>query len=256
MKNFPARLRLERLEPRRLMDAALVRSIDGSGNNLLNPEWGSTDESLLRIAPAGYADGVSAPAGADRPSAREISNVLAAHVSADTPDERGLTAYLYLWGQFIDHDLDLTVSGSAKERFDIAVPTGDPSFDPTGSGTQVIPLTRSAFDPASGSGDPRQQLNEVTAWIDGSMVYGSDATRAAALRTFSGGTLKVSTDNLPPLNTAGLANANDAHRVADDELFLAGDVRANENIELTAMQTLFLREHNRLAGEIAKADPR
>src|SRR5262249_46301342 len=77
-------------------------------------------------------------------------------------------------------------------------------------------------------------------------------------RTFVGGRLKVlgtSVGDLPLLNTAGLANANDAHRVPGDQLFLAGDVRANENIELTSMQTLFVREHNRLAGPIAAANP-
>ncbi len=38
-------------------------------------------------------------------------------------------------------------------------------------------------------------------------------------------------------------------------MFLAGDVRANENIELTAMQTLFVREHNYQATKIAAANP-
>jgi hypothetical protein len=37
--------------------------------------------------------------------------------------------------------------------------------------------------------------------------------------------------------------------------FLAGDVRANENIELTSMQTLFLREHNRIAAQLAHENP-
>jgi hypothetical protein len=240
--------------------ASAVRSIDGTGNNLAHPAWGSTDEQLLRVAPAQYADGVSAPAGANRPSARAVSNALAAHVATDTPDDRDLTAYIYVWGQFLDHDLDLTGAASPAQPFNVPVPTGDPSFDPAGTGTQVVPLTRSVYDPTTGTStaNPRQQINQITAWIDGSMVYGSDATRAAALRTFSGGKLKVQSTavgDLPPLNTAGLPNANDAHRAPDNQLFLAGDVRANENVELTAMQTLFVREHNRLADQIAKANP-
>lgn len=239
---------------------AAVYSIDGTGNNLAHPEWGSTDEQLVRVAPTAYGDGVSAPAGANRPSARAVSNALATHAAADTTDGRDLTAYVYVWGQFIDHDLDLTGSASPSEGFDVPVPTGDPSFDPDATGTQVIPLARSVYDPATGTGpgNPRQQINQITAWLDGSMVYGSDAVRAAALRTFVGGKLQVqgsTVGDLPPLNAAGLPNANDAHRVPGDQLFLGGDVRANENIELTAMHTLFVREHNRLAGQIAAANP-
>jgi hypothetical protein len=50
-----------------------VRPIDGTGNNPFHPSWGSAGVDLLRLAPAAYADGVSAPAGASRPSARKIS---------------------------------------------------------------------------------------------------------------------------------------------------------------------------------------
>ena len=66
--------RVNALEDRCLLS---VESIDGTGNNLANPDWGSAGTDLLRIAPAAYADGVSAPAGADRPSARVISNTIA-----------------------------------------------------------------------------------------------------------------------------------------------------------------------------------
>jgi peroxidase len=48
---------------------------------------------------------------------------------------------------------------------------------------------------------------------------------------------------------------NDAHRVPDRQLFAAGDVRANENIELLSLHTLFLREHNRLADLIHRTHP-
>ena len=56
---------------------------------------------------------------------------------------------------------------------------------------------------------------------------------ADSLRTFVGGKLRTSAGNLPPTDAAGN--------------FLAGDVRANENIELTSMHALFVREHNRWA---------
>jgi hypothetical protein len=245
----------EELETRLLMSAD-VASIDGTGNNLTHPLWGSAGSDLLRMAPAAYADGISAPAGATRPSARAISNALAAS-DHKIPNSRDLSAMIFGWGQFLDHDLDLTPAANPAEPFNVQVPKGDPYFDPFGTGTQVIPLNRSMYDSATGTSTstPRLQVSVLTSFIDGSMVYGSDNARAAALRTFVGGTLKTSPGNLLPLNSAGLENANDAHLFPDDQLFLAGDIRVNENVELTSMQTLFMREHNRLAAQYAAEDP-
>jgi peroxidase len=236
------------------------RSYDGTGNNLLHTQWGSTDEQLIRVAPAQYGDGISTPAGADRPSARTISNALSNHVAEATPSDRQMSAYIYVWGQFIDHDLGLTKSATPRESFNISVPSNDAEFDPTGSGNQTIPMTRSIYDTTTGTStaNPRQQISQVTAWIDGSMVYGSDAFRAATLRTFVGGKMKsqsTAVGELLPLNSDGLTMANDAHRVPDSQLFAAGDIRANENIELTAMQVLFVREHNRIAVKLAAEQP-
>lgn len=92
-----------------------------------------------------------------------------------------------------------------------------------------------------------------TSKIDLSLVYGHEDKVAAALRTFSGGLMKTSDGpdgELLPLNCENgstLVNMANSMFIPDTQLFAAGDERANENVMLTVMQTLFLREHNRLA---------
>jgi peroxidase len=243
--------RIESLEQRTLL-AADLRAITGVDNNLANPEWGSTDEQLLRFAPAAYSDGMAAPAGDDRPGAREVSNLLSAQIVDQIFNDRNLSAMSYAWGQFVDHDIDLTNAADPAEPLPIPVPTGDIYFDPQATGTQTIGFSRSAYDSTTGTSpdNPRQQINRITAFLDGSQIYGSDEVRAQALRTGQGGRLKTSAGDLLPFNTAGLPNDNPMGH-ASETLFLAGDVRANENVELTALQTLFVREHNRLADGLA-----
>lgn len=206
---------VERLEPRSMMSVNPVspppaEPIDGVGNNVAHPTWGSVGQDLLRLSPAAYGDGISSPSGADQPSARLVSNLLSASPEGGVTNDRDMTAFVYVWGQFIDHDMGLTTSASPTERLPISVPTGDPSFDPNGTGTMTISMSRSNWDAATGTStaNVRQQINSITAFIDGSNVYGSDATRAAALREFVGGRLRTSAGNLMPFNTDGLADYN------------------------------------------------
>lgn len=236
----------------RQMLSAVTASIDGTGNNIENPELGSTDEELLRLSEADYEDGLSTPAGEDRVSAREVSNAIAAQEESISND-RNLTDYIWIWGQFLDHDIDLTEGSEHVEEFNIEVPVGDPFFDPFGTGEVEIGLTRSAHVEAEESSDGvRNQINQITAFLDGSVVYGSDQERADALRTFEGGLLKTSSDGeYLPYNVDGFENAGGT----SDTLYLAGDIRANENIALTSMHTVFVREHNRLVTELAAEDP-
>ncbi len=215
-----------------------VASIDGVGNNLDNPDWGAAGTALIRLGTVEYADGLSEPAGADRPSAREISNEVADQAELISND-RYLTDFVWLWGQFIDHDLDLSVEADPAEELEIEVPAGDVDFDPFGTGAVTITLDRSDYEVDDDG--VRQQVNSITAYLDGSVVYGSDAETAASLREGEGGRMATSAGDLLP--------------IGEDGFFMAGDVRANENVALTSMHTLWVREHNRLAEEIMAADP-
>ncbi len=228
------------------------RSIDGSGNNISNPTWGSVGTQLLRMSVEDYADGISEPAGEGRISPREISNIMASQEESFL-NSLGASDFIWQWGQFLDHDIDLTTE--VDEPRPIPVPKGDPFFDPDSLGNQTIGFHRSVFDPNTGDslGNPRQQLNVITAFIDASNVYGSDAVRATALRTMDGtGKLKtIKGGKFLPFNKEGLPNAGGS----SNKLFLAGDIRVNEQIGLTTMHTLFVREHNRLCREIRHANP-
>ena len=230
-----------------------TRTIDGANNNLQNQDWGSANVQLLRQVKPDYENGGWTPSGYNRPNVREISNVVAAQERL-IYNEMNATDMLWQWGQFIDHDIDLTVEADPAELMPIQIPSGDPHFDPHSTGTQEMFLNRSAYDPDTGTtpDNPRQQINQITAYIDGSMVYGSDPVRAAALRTNDGtGQLKTSSGNLLPFNTEGLPNAGGP----DPALFLAGDVRANEQVGLISLHTLFVREHNRIARIIQRRSP-
>ena len=232
---------------------APLRAIDGSGNNPGEGTMNAAHTQLRRFMTPDYSDGISSLAGVERPGPREVSNLVSSQ-SGSILNPRGASDFLWQWGQFIDHDIDLTDGADPAEYNNIAIPTGDAFFDPAGSGEVVMEFNRSLYDAASGTslGNPRQQLNEISGWLDASNVYGSDDERAAALRTNDGsGRLRTSAGNLLPFNTAGLANAGGS----GDSLFLAGDVRANEQVGLIAMHTLFVREHNRLAAQIAAAQP-
>ena len=57
---------------------------------------------------------------------------------------------------------------------------------------------------------------------------------------------------LLPRNSEGLDNDGGAD---NPSLFLAGDIRANEQVGLTAMHTLFVREHNYWADELHALHP-
>ena len=235
-----------------------VRTIDGSNNNLNRPEWGKAHIPFLRKMPARYdGDGNTMYSGVNP---RTVSNTVCAQ-SMDLPSQESLSALTFAFLQFLDHDITASVEGKTEAE-NIPVPMGDPMFDPFSGGQAIIPFMRSEVMPGTNPNKGRDQINEITAWIDGSGVYGSDLERATWLRSGVHGKLKSTPSpngELLPCNTpTGDCNSAQtdaaAPRMASDtdrcgnrlKVFIAGDLRANEQPTLLALHTLFLREHNRI----------
>ncbi len=246
-------------------DAQINRSYNGESNNLNNPSWGAAHSHFKNFASNGYADSISAPGGLNRPNARTVSNALGSQQTF-MPNELGLSDFVWGWGQFIDHDINLNDDNTAAPS-DVQVPSCDTMFDPNCAGNVMIRMFRSKHDTSTGkaTGDPRRHLNDITSYIDASNVYGSDAARSDWLRTFTDGKMKTSAGNLLPWNTIDGEYSSaidptapfivlDGHPLPD-KYFVGGDIRVNEQPTLIAFHTLFVREHNRLCDKLKQENP-
>jgi hypothetical protein len=240
-----------------------VRSIDGRANNLAHPRWGEAGTPYPRLAPAAYADGVGTPAGG--PNSRYISNRVFNDLAQNIFSERNVSQWVWTWGQFMDHTFGLAQDSS--ESRPISFNASDP-LEAFRDDFGVIPFKRDAAAPGTGTSrfNPRQQINTVSSYIDGSSVYGDDQRRLDWLRAGpvdghpsnnSASLLLTPSGYLPRANARGQVAA--PHMKVDGQLTghpqdaaVAGDVRANENMALTAVHTLFAREHNRIVNALPR----
>lgn len=108
---------------------------------------------------------------------------------------------------------------------------------------------------------PRDQINSVTSYIDGSMIYGSDQELQDELRDRNSTTgellatmrmTKVGSQFLLPNNM----EEDCTHDTALGEFcFLAGDERVNEQPLLAGIHTMFVRLHNIIVNLLKKLLP-
>ncbi|XP_049758545.1 thyroid peroxidase isoform X9 [Elephas maximus indicus] len=204
------------------------RLITGACNNRDHPRWGAANTALARWLPPAYEDGISQPRG---------------------------------WSH------DFLYNGFPLPPL--------PFNDSLTAGTDCLPFYRSSA--ACGTGhqgaffgnlsesNPRQQMNGLTSFLDASTVYGSSPALEKQLRNWTSeeGLLRVNRRYqnegrayLPFVARrspcAQEPGADGADRI---ECFLAGDGRASEALSLTAVHTLWLREHNRLAVALKALNP-
>jgi hypothetical protein len=189
---------------------------------------------------------------------RNVSNRVFSDNHVNVFSERNVTQWGFVWGQFVDHTFGLRQENGTTAN--IPFSASDP-LEAFRNDLGVIPFVRSAAAPGTGSSNARQHVNTLNSFIDAEVVYGNTDARLDWLREGSvdgnpdnnGSRLLMPSNYLPRRDSRG--NPSAAPTMAVDGRLLsnpnkaavAGDVRANENISLTATQTLFAREHNRIA---------
>nr|XP_046222557.1 peroxidasin-like isoform X2 [Oncorhynchus gorbuscha] len=266
------------------------RSHDGTCNNLQHPMWGASLTAFQRLLKSVYDNGFNLPRGASGrqqhghalPLPRLVSTTMIGTETV-TPDDR-YTHMLMQWGQFLDHDLDSTVAALSQSRFSdgqlctnvctndapcfpIQFPPGDPRQ--ARSGARCMFFVRSS--PVCGSGMtsllmnsvfPREQINQLTSYIDASNVYGSSRHESEEVRDLASqrgllrqGIVQRSGKPLLPFATGPPTECMRDENESPIPCFLAGDHRANEQLGLTAMHTVWFREHNRVATELLRLNP-
>jgi len=253
------------------------RSYSGWCNNLRYPKRGESNTVHRRFIPSEYDDGISKPRtkskrGSKLPNARKVSTEI--HTHEQIPDPK-YTLMVMQWGQFIDHDLTHTpMSRGFHETvlrcsrcdssevhpacFPIPVSEDDSFYAFNPVDPKCIPFARSVAGQQHLG--PREQVNQLTSYLDGSMVYGSDECQMSLLREPNSYLMKTFKH---PLNSQGGNYKDLPPRTREHpecfspsgECFLGGDSRINEHPGLTVMHTILLREHNAVATELARINP-
>ncbi|KAG1650755.1 Peroxidasin [Nymphon striatum] len=241
------------------------RTANGTCNNIQDPYLGSTFTPFDRILPAQYGANNALRTG---PNARTISRVF--HQHSQVEDSK-LSLMAMQFGQFLDHDIThtptTTVFDENSEVVDInccdssqaALEADCASINVEGTDDAFTDIRCMHFmrsSPISSvvSGSckfsARQQMNQITTFIDASNVYGSSDAKMAELRA-ENGLLKVT--SLPQSAPSQYLPQDSHNQCGVNQCFLAGDDRANEQVDLTVMHTIFMREHNKIAEKVKAA---
>eukprot|EP00892_Ulva_mutabilis_P005607 jgi/Ulvmu1/3418/UM016_0037.1 len=170
---------------------------------------------------------------ASAPAATDIRGISDAWVAGGTATNAySMSNMVWSFGQFVDHDLTLTIEDE-----------GGPVF-PVGSSDDDMALHRAISVPSS---DCPLALNVHSPQLDAGNIYGPQKSYLdSTLREPGSCYMRSSPGGHLPLTT----------RADSSGLFhlIAGDVRVAEHAFLTAQHTVWLREHNRLCG-IIEVDP-
>lgn len=250
---------------------SLYYTFDGTCNNKVYKNRGSTPHPLKRLLPARYHALPATPrklsvTGQLLPNPRDVSNKLS---HGPQKINKVFTLMGIVWGQIIDHDIDLTCAGNFdhNQSCDDICP-GNPKgaclpitvqksdSDLTCRAGRCIPFTRSCPACTKGYKGARQQINQLTSYLDAGMVYGGPDSEEEEywknLVDLSTGKLRVGRSDH---GTDLLPDAVEEFGMCDSGCLLGGDARATESTGLTSLHIILLREHNRLVDELRAINP-
>ena len=259
------------------------RSITGICNNFQEPIWGTSASPFRRLLSPVYEDGFVKPVGwfqhhqhneHVKPNPRLVTKTLLS--SSKITEDLLHNHMLMQFGQFLDHDIVFTALSKNINLLEddyldcrrtcipvepcFSLPRMDTKSKSKYQNEECIEMVRSAeycgtgfTSVVFGKLSPREQMNQLTSFIDGSNIYGSTVELAHYLRKTNPdqGLLKTFTFNnrsyLPIDRELFFMDCNLSPSLNFTECFLAGDHRANEQVGLLAFHNLFVRHHNRLA---------
>ncbi|XP_054709269.1 peroxidasin homolog pxn-1-like [Uloborus diversus] len=255
------------------------RTFDGSCNNFYNPCWGKTEQPYRRWLQPAYANGVDEPRrranGFPLPNPRHVYQWVSSQFEQTQETAHPYMSNLVMvWGQLVAHDIVLTPAVTMKvwdgqkfknEKPNCCDPTTphpdcmpimvdfDDSFYTSGHCMNIVRSIAYTYSPNSCSplklGTPREQLNQITSFLDASLVYGTSEKEMRMLRENDGLGAKLTMDYSSRWSKPLRKNATNCkswNSVCDKRCFLTGEKRANENPVLGSLHTIWAREHNRL----------
>lgn len=196
------------LKPGVNCDQTKFRTLTGYCNNLQYRSWGSSRSAMVRFLAPDYYDSISLPRraydGSPLPSARVVSFVV--HQDPQEYD-RYHSMFGVVWGQFLNHDVNLAVRASDEDPnsekvdccksedshpdcFPIEIPKGDPFYGYFKQKCMHFTRASAGLQPGCSLG-PVQPMNKQSAYLDASLVYGFGIKTMNRLRTYYGGQLRT-----------------------------------------------------------------
>ena len=238
------------------------RTINGYGNNLKHPFWGTPGTPFARFGPKNYDDEIhsirKSVSGSELPNPRRIVQEILLKAqknprTSDTPN-----SLLNLLVLYVTHDLAHQVPVEAfdsQEKIRCCSGGNKNVLPPSLSHSSCLPVAVGKNDPFYGPADVRclnfvrselstspsrtqygEIMNKASAFMDQSIIYGTEEVQTQKVRTFSGGKMNLGPKNILPTDNLG------KYTISSDRLTA---------IPLGAIfAVMFSRNHNNLASSL------